>query len=95
MSKMLILFIVGLFLISSCNQKLPQNTECKTENDCAIGGCSNQICGQKDKIKDTITTCEYKEEYKCLKETSCLCINNKCQFEENKNYLSCLENIKR
>jgi len=95
MNKVIIIFLVSLLLISSCTQKLPKNVECSNNNDCGTGGCSSQICGQKDQVKDIRTICDYKDEYVCLKETSCLCINNKCQFEQNQNYLDCLAKIKK
>ena len=66
------------------------NHECKTDSDCGTGGCSGEICGQKDKVKEIRTTCEFRSDYECLKFTSCLCIQGKCNFEENENYLGCL-----
>ena len=95
MNKVIIIFLVSLFLISSCTQKLPKNVECNNDNDCGTGGWSNKICGKKDQVKDIRTICDYKDEYACLKETSCSCINNKCQWRENENYLNCLENMKQ
>src|SRR3989344_636877 len=60
--------------------------DCSIDADCAAGGCSGQICGKKDAVKDIITTCEFKEEYGCLKLTSCGCENKKCMWKENKEY---------
>lgn len=94
MNKILILLIISIFLINSCNLNQNGNIECNKNSDCAVGGCSNQVCAQQEKINEIITTCEYKEEYNCLKETSCLCVDNKCKFEENENYLKCLSKIK-
>ena len=65
--------------------------DCSIDADCAAGGCSGQICGKKDAVKDIITTCEFKEEYGCLKLTSCGCENKKCMWKENKEYRFCLE----
>ena len=94
MNKAILIFIVSLFLISSCTQKTPKNIECNTDNDCAIAGCSSQLCLEKDKADGAITTCEYRAEYECLKETSCSCINYKCEWEENQEYLACLEELR-
>lgn len=68
--------------------------ECTTDLDCATGGCSGQICGLKEKVKDIITTCEWREEYGCLRLTNCRCINDKCQWEENSAYKNCIDNLK-
>lgn len=96
--KKIILLILILFLVS-CEKQITEKPiekpliECIVRSDCAAGGCSNQVCGAKEKVKGIITTCEWKEEYGCLKLTSCSCINNKCQWEENKEYRNCMNNI--
>lgn len=97
MNKVIIILLASLFLISSCTQKTPEtpkNVECNTDNDCGTAGCSGQLCLQKDNAQDIITTCEYKEEYECLKLTLCSCINNKCQWQENNEYLKCIASTK-
>ncbi len=93
---LLIILIISLIFLISCNKQnsVKDDIDCNSNLDCGVGGCSRQICGQKDEVKDAITTCEFKEEYECLKETSCLCIKNKCQWLENKDYLNCLEKIR-
>jgi|SRR3989344_7133899 len=68
--------------------------ECDSDLDCSIAGCSGQICTTKDKAIDTITTCEFRSSYECLKLTSCLCINGECKFDGNDNYFTCLEKYK-
>ena len=101
------IFIVLLFILSSCSVKDYdiratttsladyEGLECYNDSDCDIGGCSSQICGNKNEVKDIITTCEYRQEYECLKSTSCGCINNRCVWEENTKYLSCLKERER
>ncbi|RLI93229.1 MAG: hypothetical protein DRO89_00590 [Candidatus Altiarchaeales archaeon] len=69
--------------------------ECTQDSDCGTGGCSGQICGLKERVKDIITTCEYRPEYDCLRLTSCKCIDGKCQWEENNAYLECMKNLSR
>ncbi len=76
--------------ITSTTSSLNDKIECNNDSDCNIGGCSSQICGNKGKIKDIITTCEYKSEYECLKKTNCGCVNSKCAWKENPEYLNCL-----
>lgn len=68
--------------------------ECSKDSDCIVGGCSGQICGLKEEVEGMITTCEYKEEYSCLKLTSCICINTKCVWKQEPVYVSCLEDKK-
>lgn len=65
--------------------------ECATDNDCAPAGCSGQICAPQG--KDIITTCEFKEEYKCVEFTSCGCISNKCQWADTQEYNDCLQEV--
>ena len=77
-----------------CYAGLVAEEECATDLDCGTGGCSGQICGTKDKVKDIVTTCEWKEEYGCYKETGCSCINGKCQWKETSEFLDCMETAK-
>jgi eight-cysteine-cluster-containing protein len=67
--------------------------ECAVDVDCSTGGCSNQLCGKKGEIENIVTTCEWKEEYDCLRLTQCNCIENKCQWEQTKEYQDCLAKI--
>jgi|TARA_Y100000310_G_scaffold345778_1_gene469727 eight-cysteine-cluster-containing protein len=89
------LFILFLILVIGCTniQDTPKidNVECSMDSDCSIGGCSGQICGVKGEVENIITTCEYKEEYGCYKLTNCDCTNNKCNWVENNEFNSCLD----
>ncbi len=67
--------------------------ECSIDADCATAGCSGQLCVKADKAADTITTCEYKEEYGCLKLTSCGCNEGICGWAETPNYAECIKQI--
>ena len=94
-----VLFIISIFsliLIAGCNQDDPTITyiECNKDSDCGVGGCSGQICGGLDTINNIITTCEFRPEYECLKLTSCQCINNRCNWEENNQYKECVTSPK-
>ncbi len=92
---LLILLFTSIILIAGCNQDNSTITylECSKDVDCGVGGCSSQVCGLKETTKDMITTCEYKQEYDCLKQTSCRCIENRCKWEENNNYDECLAKL--
>ena len=99
----IILLFALVILISSCaevsNNELineSKNTidECGSDSDCSTGGCSGQICGKKDKVEGIITTCEWQQQYDCLKLTSCGCVNGKCQWEKTDAYLACWDNLR-
>lgn len=82
-------------VIWRASSSLPtEEKECTIDADCSTGGCSGQICGAKDKVKDIVTTCEWREEYGCYKKTSCSCISGKCQWKETDEFLNCMENAK-
>jgi len=87
----LILTIILLIYFSGCVQT--PIVECSNDNACVTGGCSNQLCGKKGEIENIVTTCEWKEEYDCLKLTQCKCIENKCQWEQTQEYQQCLANL--
>jgi eight-cysteine-cluster-containing protein len=67
---------------------------CADDSDCAKAGCSSQLCMLKSEVeKGGITTCEWREEYGCLRFTSCDCVDGQCQWIENQAYLDCMANI--
>lgn len=86
----MMVILLFLILLNGCQQI---DVECIQNSDCAPAGCSGQVCVSADKAKDIITTCEFKEEYKCLKLTSCGCVSNKCQWKESEEYKECLEEV--
>src|SRR3989338_2430353 len=51
----------------------PELIECNADADCVSTGCSGQLCLPRGKVqaKPMFTTCDYRDEYGCLKETSC------------------------
>lgn len=61
--------------------------ECSEDSDCVVSGCSSQVCS----TEEVTTTCEWREEYGCLRLSNCGCIEGKCAWEETAGYLSCLE----
>jgi|ETNmetMinimDraft_2_1059921.scaffolds.fasta_scaffold155328_1 eight-cysteine-cluster-containing protein len=85
--------LLSLVLLNGCGHTNP-NWECTKDSDCAIAGCSSQVCTSVDKSDDLITTCEYLEEYKCLELSNCGCVDNKCQWAENNEYNGCLEEVR-
>ncbi len=74
-------------------QDLSLGGQCQTDADCMTGGCSGQLCGLKEVVSDTVTTCEYRNDYACLKETSCGCNDGICQWANTPEYQQCLEGL--
>ncbi len=64
-------------------------SECKSDSDCVIGGCSGTLCHKKG--ENIFTTCEYLPEYECYKQIECGCINNKCEWDKNAEFERCLQ----
>ncbi|MEK6907540.1 MAG: eight-cysteine-cluster domain-containing protein [Nanoarchaeota archaeon] len=91
----LLVILIGLFSdkFNIKNDSTNLNVECKTDNDCVKAGCSGELCTFKG--DNARTACLYLPEYECLGSLPCLCINNKCEFQENDQHLNCLDNIKR
>ncbi|MBI2663305.1 eight-cysteine-cluster domain-containing protein [Candidatus Woesearchaeota archaeon] len=93
---LLLVFIVGCTTIDNnpagtLPEEIPTGEfECNVDSDCAVGGCSGQICARADLADDIITTCEYQEVYACYKLTSCGCVNNQCQWAQNQEFNNCL-----
>lgn len=38
---------------------------------CAVGGCSQQICGEAGEVENIATTCEWRAEYACYAASRC------------------------
>ncbi|MBI3036838.1 eight-cysteine-cluster domain-containing protein [Candidatus Woesearchaeota archaeon] len=89
-----------VIVIAACQPLQPQQpqgnesadgTECSTNSDCGIGGCSGQVCTAASEATGVITTCEYRAEYDCLKLTSCWCVEGKCAWKETADYKACVD----
>ncbi len=68
----------------------PEGTDCSVDSDCVIAGCSSHLCVPTS-LSDVVTTCEYLEEYDCLPLSTCGCVNGQCAWDENQEYLNCLD----
>jgi len=100
--QLLIVAIIAISVMAAActTQQAPQpsqpNTtaasECTSDADCAIGGCSGQMCTTKERASGLITTCEYREEYGCYKLTTCGCITGKCSWKQTADFNNCLAN---
>lgn len=59
-----------------------------TPAKCYVGGCSGQICSDKEGVA---STCEYREEYACYKDAKCERQNNgQCGWTNTAALTSCL-----
>jgi len=99
--KAFFLLAVLAVIVAACQVEEPDETpvvilepECNTDADCATAGCSGQLCVTAEEAPGIITTCEFREEYSCLKETSCGCVEGQCNWTQTDGYLSCLEDLK-
>jgi eight-cysteine-cluster-containing protein len=58
---------------------------------CFVGGCSSQLCGEKE--DEMVSTCEWKDEYACYRQTKCeRQKNGQCGWTETQEFKSCLVN---
>lgn len=68
-----------------------KGNECKSDSDCAVGGCSGEVCAPKRDAAKVTTPCVYRPWYSCLEMTSCGCVNGVCTWKPNPSFESCLE----
>ena len=92
--------LIAVLLIAGCaaepeageqapeSPEIPEGFECATDNHCAKGGCSGEVCQAKSE-PPVVSVCEYREEFECFKLTSCRCIGGMCRWENNSAYLEC------
>ena len=65
------------------------------KGDCLKAGCSGQLCVASSEA-DIVTTCEVKDEYKCLQFSQCeLQQNGACGWTQNPKYSQCLLELKK
>lgn len=93
MIKKGLILVFLLILISGCATQSVKE-KCSKDDDCVKAGCSSQLCVLEEEADGLFTTCEYKEEYRCLEFTECGCSNNNCAWKQNEDYLNCLEEVK-
>jgi len=65
--------------------------ECKSDVECATGGCSGEVCTTREVAKEIVTPCVYREWYSCLRLTSCGCYNGLCTWKPNPDFEKCLK----
>jgi len=78
--------------LSSVNESakpIPVAPQCTKDSECKKAGCSGTLCVPAN-LPDTITTCDYKGVYSCYALSSCGCYSSKCGWDENDDYLACI-----
>ncbi len=90
---------VFLLILAGCQHAVESDLPdsmlmCDTDADCAVGGCSNQLCGNADAIEGIISTCEYREEYQCLELSACGCHAGRCGWEATDDFKACMERFR-
>jgi len=64
--------------------------ECARDEDCIIAGNFNQTCAPRSsEFKDD----EWKPEYRCLEETTCSCIDGRCEWKLSEEYDTCMRKL--
>ncbi|NJE08083.1 eight-cysteine-cluster domain-containing protein [Thermococcus sp. M39] len=81
-------FTKGNYLVQL---EMQRGNECSSDSDCAIGGCSGEICTTRENAGKVVSICVYKDWYECLKLTSCGCVNGICSWKPNSAVLNCLK----
>lgn len=72
---------------------VPQNTQCQTDEDCVVTGCSSHLCMPRAQVEKEpfFTTCEWKEEYACKELSTCGCFFGTCRWDQTTPYVDCLQ----
>lgn len=71
----------------------PKEEQPIVSGECAVGGCSGQICGEADEVSGLMTTCEFRAEYACYRSAKCeRQANKKCGWTETTELKACLVN---
>ena len=87
MEKWWWVILLSLIVLNGCQ------TEVDNSVNCVPAGCSKQLCINEKNAEGLITTCEYKEEYKCLEFSNCGFYNGECEWDETAKYLECLTEV--
>jgi eight-cysteine-cluster-containing protein len=92
--KGVIALLAAALLVSGCGSTshvIPEGMQCVADSDCAVGGCSGELCGAKGEVENVTNGCVYLPIYQCLKLSSCGCTNGLCQWDRNSKYNNCIE----
>ncbi|MFA5076816.1 MAG: eight-cysteine-cluster domain-containing protein [Candidatus Micrarchaeia archaeon] len=79
-------------LLANSTNSTANASVCAADSQCFTAGCSAQLC-VPESGKGTITTCEMRPEFECLKFTTCGCVQNRCEWKNNENYMACMQSM--
>jgi hypothetical protein len=69
------------------------NQDETAQDGCMVGGCSGQLCGDANDIKNRVTTCEFTAKYACYKQSRCeRQATGQCGWSQTKGLTDCLAN---
>jgi len=61
------------------------------KDGCMVGGCSAQLCGEAEDMRDMVTTCEYSAQYACYQVATCeKQASGKCGWTETPELAQCI-----
>lgn len=67
----------------------------EAQDGCVITGCSFHLCLDQPE-SETLSTCEYKDEYACLSQAVCQRQpSGRCGWSQTPEYLQCLQKIEK
>lgn len=87
MEKWWMAILLSLVVLNGCQTEVGNNI------NCVPAGCSNQLCINEKDADGLVTTCEYKDEYKCLEFSNCGFYEGECKWQETAKYLECLNEV--
>lgn len=81
----------ALFSLAACTLAFEDGEEQKVGGGtCFVGGCSSQLCTDRD---DIASTCEWREEYACYRSATCeRQADGHCGWTQTSELLACLSN---
>ncbi|MBX3040796.1 MAG: hypothetical protein KF789_08840 [Bdellovibrionaceae bacterium] len=65
-----------------------------TGKSCVIAGCSKELCLSAEKAEGLMSTCQWKDEYRCAQMMTCeLQADGECGFTPNEKSEACLKEL--
>lgn len=92
--KLVLLALIAIIILLVSVDVQDTGAECSSDADCAVGGCSGQVCTTVERAATLVTTCEWKPEYACYRRTSCGCVNGTCEWIKTPEFMNCLAGFK-
>ncbi|MEK9153858.1 MAG: hypothetical protein AAB798_00135 [Patescibacteria group bacterium] len=93
---LVVLVIVSGFIFAVTSSREPEQLPYVNVNnfdECVIGGCNSELCGEKALMDQVVSTCEYRAEYACYEYSACeRQIDEKCGWTQTPELESCLAN---